>query len=235
MNIKKSIIPFTIVILFLALVFSPTIVADPLNVNAKKITVLMKGVTNDNYIVEMEITEEDLKYIKSEMENLMNAINTTRYEISEQGVNISNNEWLIIKNILYKIIDLIAKILGDNFSIEDTKIFIDYLIERLINPINLFKQPIISGGIGFTFVPFYDYETFFGKLIRPVIMQHFFGFSATIRFNPFIVGFPYVKFALHRIRTFFFDGLMISFGDLGVNRIIGPQLLLGFGCFTGFA
>lgn len=232
---NKKIIPIITVILFFSLAFSPAIVADPLYIKTKKVTVLMHGVNNDKYLVEMQITEEELKELNNQMDNLMEIINSTKNENSELGANISDNEWNLLKDIIYKLIDLIAQIIGENFPMEDVKTFIDSLIERLINPINLFKQPIISIGIGITFIPFYDYETFFGKLIRPVIIQHLIGFSATIKFNPFIVGFPFVKFGLHRIRTFFFDGLMINFADLGVNNIIGPQLLLGFGCFTGFA
>lgn len=235
MNIKKIMFAITIVSLFFSLAFLPAIEADPLVVKPKKMTVLMHGVTGDNYLVEMEVTEEDLQEFNNEINNFMEIINTTRNKNSEQGINISDNEWILFKNAIYQIIDLIADIVGDDFPIEDTKIFADSLIERLINPINLFSQPLISVGIGITFIPFYDYETFFGKLIRPVIIQHLFGFSATIKFSPFIVGFPCVRIALHRIRTFFFNGLMINFADMGVNRIIGPQLLLGFGCFTGFA
>jgi len=234
-NIKKTIIPIAVIILLVNLTFSPIIIADPLDIKTKKMTVLAEGIKNENFKLEVEISDEDLNKLNNKINNLMETINFTINENSEQGTNISDNEWDLIKNIIYKIFDLIAEIFGKDFPLEETKIFIDFLIEKLINPVNLFKQPIISLGVGFTFIPFYDYETFFGKLIRPVIMQHFLGFSATTKFNIFVVGFPYLKFGLHRIRTFFFNGLMINFTDLGVNRLIGPQILLGFGCFTGFA
>jgi len=235
MNIRKTIIRIAIVILFFCLALSPVIEAEPQETKTKKLTVLMRGVTDNNYLVEIETTEEVLKEFNSEIDSFMEVVNVTRNENSEQGANISINEWNLFTNSINKIIDLIANIVGDGFPIEDVRIFIYSLIERLISPLYLIRQPLISVGIGITFIPFYDYETFFGKMIRPVIIQHLFGFSATIRLNPFIFGFPSVKFALHRIRTCLFDGLMINFADLGVNSIIGPQLLLGFGCFTGFA
>ena len=234
-NIKKKIIPIAVVILFFGLAFLPAMGTDSPGIKQKKMTVSMHGVNDNNYLVEMEVTEEELKEFDIEMDMLMEVVNVTSNENSEQGVNISDNEWSLFNNAIDKIIELIANIVGDNFPIEDTKIFIYSLFERLINPLNLIRQPLISFGIGITFIPFYHYETFFGKMIRPVIIQYLFGFSATIRFIPFIIGFPCFKFALHRIRTFLFNGLMINFADLGVNNIIGPQLLLGFGCFTGFA
>jgi hypothetical protein len=235
MDIKKTILAIAVIILFFGLTITPAIGAEPLVVKTKKMTILMHGVAGEDYLVEMEVKEEDFQKINNEYSNFMEIINITRNKNSEQGVEISDNEWNLFKDSIDKIIDLIADIVGDDFPIEDTKIFVNSLIERLINPINLFSQPLISVGIGITFIPFYDYETFFGKLIRPVIIQHLFGFSATIKFSPFIVGFPSVRIALHRIRTFFFNGLMINFADMGVNKVIGPQLLLGFGCFTGFA
>ncbi|MGF3555119.1 MAG: hypothetical protein ACQXXF_07645 [Thermoplasmatota archaeon] len=234
-KIKKTITSVVVIILFLGLSFSSIAIAEPIDVKNKKMTVLIMGINNNDYKIEIVIDEEDIKEINNKIQNLIELINLTMNINSEQGIYISNNEWNLLKNAINNLIDIIAKTIGEDFPKEDIKIFIDYLIERLINPINLFKQPIISTGIGITFIPFYDYETFFGKLIRPVIIQHLIGFSATVRLNPFIVGFPFIKFGFHRIRTFFFDGLMINFADLGINKIVGPQLLLGFGCFTGFA
>ncbi len=234
-SIRKTVISIAVVILFFGIALIPAIGAEDPEAKTKKMNVLMKGVTNNNYLVEIKVTEEDLIKFNSEIDNFLEVVNTTKSENSDEGANISYSEWDLIKNAINKIIDLIAEFVGDDFPIQQVKNFILYLIKRLISPVYLFKQPLISVGIGITFIPFYNYETFFGKMIRPVFIQHLFGFSATIRLTPFIIGFPTVRLALHRIRTFLFDGLMINFADLGVNRIIGPQLLLGFGCFTGFA
>jgi len=235
LDIKKMIIPIAVVIMFFGLAFSPALNAGPIVVKSKKMTLLLNGINDNNFLVDFEITDEDLIELNDEIENFMEVINTTINENSECGTNISDNEWYLFKNIINKIIDLIAAFAGDEFPLEETKVFIYSLIEQMIKPLYLFRQPIISVGIGITFIPFYDYETFFGKLLRPVMIQHLYGFSATARFNPFILGFPFIKYGHHRIRTFFFDGLMINFADLDINRIIGPQLLLGFGCFSGFS
>jgi len=232
---RKTIISIAVVILFFGLALSPAIGADAPETKTKKMTVLMKGVTDNNYLVEIKVTEEDLIKFNNEMDNFLEIVNKTRSENSDEGVNISYCEWDLLNNAINKIIDLIADFIGDDFPKEEVKNFVLSLIKRLISPVFLFKQPLISIGIGITFIPFYDFESFFGKMIRPVFIQYLFGFSATSRLIPFIIGFPTVRFGLHRIRTFLFDGLMINFADLGVNSIIGPQLLLGFGCFTGFA
>ena len=233
LDIRKTIIPIAVVILFFGLALSPAIEAD--TPGTKKMTVLMKGVTDNNYLVEIRVTEEDLIKFNNEMDNFLEIVNKTRSENSDEGANISYSEWDLLKNPINKIIDLIADFIGNDFPKEEVKNFVLSLIKRLISPVFLFRQPLISIGIGITFIPFYDYESFFGKMIRPVFIQYLFGFSATSRLIPFIIGFPTVRFGLHRIRTFLFDGLMINFADLGVNSIVGPQLLIGFGCFTGFA
>lgn len=233
LDIRKTIIPIAVVILFFGLALSPAIKADASE--TKKMTVLMKGVTDNNYLVEIKVTDEDLIKFNNEMDNFLEIVNKTRCQNSDEGANISYSEWDLLKNAINKMIDLIADFIGDGFPKEEVKNFILSLIKRLISPVFLFRQPLISVGIGFTFIPFYDYESFFGKMIRPVFIQYLFGFSATTRLIPFIMGFPTIKFGLHRIRTFLFDGLMINFADLGVNSILGPQLLLGFGCLTGFA
>ena len=233
MKKKKAILPIAVIVLLLTLTLYPGTCAVNNEVN-KKITILMHGVTDSDYVFQMNLSQEQLNEVNAKMDSYLSIINSVRDENSPAGKNISESEWGLIGDKIIEIIYLISTFI-ENFPFEEVKIFVNGLIDRFIDPFFLFKQPVISVGIGITLIPFYDYETFFGKMLRPIIIQHFVGFSATLRFNPFILGFPTVRFLLHRVRTFLFDGLFINVGDLGFNTIIGPQILLGLGCFTGFA
>ena len=234
-EIVKTIVPIVIVLLFLGMALSPGINAEDFGIKHHKLTILMKGVTNDNYKIETKISQAELNEFNSSVNDFMDLVDTKMAENSSKGKEITDSEWKDIKTRVFDLIDKIKAMVGDGFPDEETKTFIASVINILLHARYLLRQPVFSVGIGITWVPFYDYESFLGKMFKPVFIQHFFGFSGTFRLNPFVVGFPCFKFGLHRIRTFFFEGLLINFGELGVKTIIGPQLLIGFGLFTGFA
>jgi hypothetical protein len=199
----------------------------------KTLTVWMRGVNGQDYSIKMNVSQEKLEELTVALNDFLAFTNTTMNETSPEGINISVSEWKEIENGFSHMIDLIKEVAGDDFPVEAIKTYLGSIIEALRGPFSIIRQPLLSIGIGFTLVPFYDYETFLGKFLRPVFMRHFIGFSATCRLNPFLLGFPYWYFGYQRVRTFLFTGLLINFGDLGINRYIGPQLLLGYGCITG--
>jgi hypothetical protein len=201
--------------------------------NQKTLTIWMKGVNGEDYSIQMKVSKEKLEELNVALNDFLDLTNATMNENSPDGINISVSEWGEIENGVGHMIDLIKTVAGDDFPDEAIKTFIGSIIEALHGPFSIIRQPLLSIGIGITWVPFYDYETFLGKLLRPVFMRHFIGFSATCRLNPFVLGFPYWYFGYQRVRTFLFTGLLINFGDLGINRLIGPQLLIGYGCITG--
>jgi hypothetical protein len=156
-------------------------------------------------------------------------------ENSSVGKDITVTKLMMIKTKIYGLIDLIGEFLGDGFPAEDTKIFVNSVIGAFFKNRYCLRQPILSIGVGITWIPFYDYETMVGRIIKPVFIRHILGFSATFKLFPFAHGFPSVKYGVHHVRTFFFTGLLIDFADLAINNFIGPQILIGFGLFTGFA
>jgi hypothetical protein len=213
-----------------------TVIANQVNNQidkTKTITVWIPGLDNEDLLIQSELTQEDFDKINLSLNACLEVMTKTVNENSIDGINISESEWDEIKVSIYEIIYNLKEILGVNFPWLEILTFIDILIKALRGPFFLIRQPLLSIGIGFTLIPFYDYETFIGKMLRPVFMRHFIGFSITARLNPFILGFPYWHFGYQRVRTFFFNGLHINCGDLGHDRIIGPQLLLGYGVFTG--
>lgn len=201
--------------------------------NKKTLSIWMNDVEGEDYSIQKEVSEKKFNELNILSSDFLVFANATLDENSPGGKNITDIEWDEIEKGVIKIIDIIKAIIGDDFPYEATKTFIISLINIFRGPIYLIRQPLLSIGIGVTWVPFYDYETFLGKMVRPVFIRHLIGFSVTARLNPFRLGFPYWYFGLQRVRTFLFRGLLINFADLGIKRLIGPQLLIGFGAFTG--
>jgi len=233
MNVKRTIISVAVTMMFLVLALSPGISAQKPAGKQQRLSICMRGVAGMDYSIQIEITQEKLDELNTILNDCLEKINATIDESSPDGANISVFEWNEVKNSFYTMVDLIKTIVGETFQDESVKTFISSIIESLLGPLSIFRQPLISIGIGITWVPFYEYETYLGKLIRPVFMRHFIGFSATCRLNPFNHGLVYWNIGTQRVSTFLFNGLLINFGDLAINRLIGPQLLIGYGVFTG--
>jgi len=230
---KTSIL--SIIIILLLIIPSTTIIAGNTQspTETKILSVYINDVDGIDYSVKKGVSEEEFIYLNNELSDFLVFANNTLNDISPGGKNITDTEWDDIEEKIIKIINLIKGLIGDEFPIQ---IIIPYLVS-LINlfrgPIYLIRQPLLSVGIGVTWIPFYDYETFLGKMFRPIFMRHLIGFSITTRLNPFVLGFTYWHFGFQRVRTILFRGLLINFADLGINRIVGPQLLIGYGVFTG--
>ena len=230
----KTIIPIAVVLLFLGIAISPGISAEepePREIT-NIISVWMPGVTKDDYSAEVELTQEQLDKVNNSIQNLYDTLLAARDENSLEGETITETEWEDIRQSAYIILYFFEALLGEDFPLGEAKSTICQVISNLISPLFWLRQPIFSVGFGITWIPFYDYETFLGKLLRPVWIRHFLGCSISIRPNPFPPIIPYCKKGFHKVRSMFFIGLMINFGKLGFERRIGPQLLVGYG-FTG--
>lgn len=235
---KKFLKSFLAVIIIIAITTpSSTIIAGNIQKpteSKKTISILMKDVDEKDCLIQKEVSDKKYKQLNILVNDVLAYANTTIDENSPDGKNISDAEWDEIEKGIIKIIDIIKVVVGDEFPYETTKTFIMSLINLFHGPLYIIRQPLLSIGIGISWIPHYDYETFIGRMIRPVFIRHIIGFSATARLNPFQLGFVYWCFGLQRVRTFLFRGLLINFADLGINRLIGPQLLIGYGVFTGF-
>jgi len=243
MKINK-ILSFTVV-LMLVLTCLAVFAKEPpkSQIKQKNLTINMKDTDGEDYSIQMQITDEEFNNLSKKLnDTLIDLAKATAFENSPDGKNISDSEWDEAKNDVNCIIDLIKKIAGDVFPDESIKTEITDVIKSLRDPeplggpiyniLHLCRQPLFSVGIGFTWIPYYEYETFIGKMLRPVLLRHIIGFSAT--FPIFKFGFVYWYFGLQRVWTFLYRGLLINFGDLGINRLIGPQILIGYGFFPFF-
>jgi len=231
--LESIIVVFVILILVIP---SSTIIARSTQKTIEKnktLSIWMNDVEGKDYSIQKEISEKKFNQMNVLLTDFLTYANSTLQDNSPGGKNITGIEWDEIEKGIMKIIDIIKVVVGDEFPYETTKTYIMSIINLFRGPIYLIRQPLLSIGLGVTWIPFYDYETFLGKMIRPVFVRHLIGFSVTARLNPFQLGFPYWYFGLQRVRTFLFKGLLINFADLGFKRLLGPQILIGFGAFTG--
>jgi len=243
MKIKK--IMLFAVVLIVVLPYLAVVAKEPPKSQSKQknLTINIAGANGEDYSIQMEITDEEFKYLSKTLnDTLIDLAKATAFENSPDGKNISDSEWNEVKNGVEYLIDLIKEIVGDGFPNESIKTDIADVIKSLEDPetlggpiyniLHLCRQPLFSVGIGFTWIPHYEYETFLGKMLRPVFLRHLIGFSAT--FPIFKFGFVYWYFGLQKVWTFLFRGLHINFGELGINKLIGPQILIGYGFFPLF-
>lgn len=200
----------------------------------KVLSILMNDVNGVNYSIKKEITSEQYNELNTSTSNLVNLAKNAVDVNSPEGKNITVIEWDNIQEAIIKIIDQIYALIGPTFPYWIVIAFLVSLINLFHGPLYLIRQPLLSFGIGICWIPLYEYETFIGKMIRPVFMWHLIGFSLTARLNPFRPGFTYWRFGSQRVRTFLFRGFLILISDLGIDRLIGPQLMIGYGAFTGF-
>ena len=233
---KKNKIIFTIIaiLLFLGLAFSPVVNAKKSLNTLPKLTIILNGITDDDCSFEVEVTKDEIDQMNLEVSDFLDVVNNSREPDSLEGVDIAEEEWNDIKICIFTIIDSIGDIVGDEFPAQKAKNYVSSIVGSLFRTLFWLRQPIISVGFGITWIPFYDYETFLGRLLRPVFIWHLVGFSVSLRINPFPPPIPYCKLGSHRIRSLLFDGIFINLGDLGYDSIIGSQLLIGYG-FTVMA
>jgi hypothetical protein len=233
---KKIFIPILVVMLFFGLAMTPGISAAAEKVKEHQITIKMDDpYGSGGYEFRKLITHSQLEEVNDSVNEFIMLVKDSMDENSPGGSDLSEEEWGDLEEKVYTVVDILGSIIGKEFPIKETKDYVTGVLNTLFKFKYTLRQPLISIGIGITWVPFYDYETMFGRLIKPVFIHHLLGFSATFKLNPFKLGFPSLSYGLHRIRTFFYNGLLIDFSNLGYDRIVGPQILIGYGFFTGFA
>lgn len=239
MKLAKKIIPVAVVLLFIGIAITPSINALPSQSEKERVlTIWMPGITENDYRTQIEVTPDQLKEVEEAMDDFLAlAEEIINNDVkTENGFPITTEEWAEIKISVISIIDTIKSFV-DDFPEVDINGLVDSIIIGLnpLNPLNwlLNRAPIFSVGRGWTWIPFYDYESFLGVMLRPIFMTHLPGFTAVIHFNLFPPRIEYKdRLGIYRARIMFFVGLFINFGDVGVDRIVGPVLLLGKGLNT---
>jgi len=223
MSNNSKFVSISIAGLFLTLSILPIINAEELIDTDKTLTLWMPGITQDNYFRQIQVSEEELQILKQNIYNTLNVINTTLLPNSSGFSTITYDEWQQISVKVCAFIDSIELIIDDFPDIDTTKL-ITKIVEGFFLPLPGFfrPKPIVSAGIGNTIIPFYDYETFLGRMIRPMLTRYQFGFThiGGITRCRFTIG----KYFIFNTR---FCGMFINLGDILFEEKMGPTLYIG--------
>jgi len=223
MNRKKRIIPFFFILLLLNIALMQPIHAEDLKDKGQMLTIWMPDITHDDYFIQTTIYKEDIQSINNKLFEILDLFYSSISPESLGGSEIVLEEWDEIKLNLRYFIQSISS-LDETLTITNVEQLIDDIVDAILNPVvGLFPpNPVISIGLGTTWIPFYDYETFVGVMLRPMITRYCIGFSNVggPASTNIIIG-RYFKLVIG------FRGLFINFGDIGFNRIIGPTIYIG--------
>lgn len=206
---------------------SPSIDAKKTLDKEQLMTVWMPGVTPDNYMARVTLSDEQYQTFKDKLANILVVINNTISSDSDEGSTITNDEWQQIFNSVDVFINTVKSVVTNFPDVDVNQIFMD-AINAQIDPFAGFMHPagVISVGVGFTIIPFYNYESFVGLIFRPIFSRYIFGFS---RLGGLISSHSII--GRYKMAILRFNGLFINFGDIGFDKIIGPQIYIGRASF----
>jgi len=222
---KKTLI-FAIALLFFTIAFSSSVTAES---KENLMTIWMPGITEDNYAAQKEISPLESQTFYNELNNSLTLIENAMSLGSPGSITITTEEWQEIKNSVSNLISFI-KILDENFPELDTQKFVSDIVDSLLNPSGKFLKPIpvFSVGRGFAWIPFYDYESFKGTMLRPIFTQYQFGFTTLLSLTLLPPSFAkHIMLGTHRMISIGFSGIFINFGDVGLDRTLGPMIFVG--------
>jgi len=223
MKRKKSLISFLIILSFLNIaLIQPVHAEDPTN-TGQTLTIWMPDITQDDYFIQKAISKEDIITINNKLFDILDLFNSAISPESPGGSEITMEEWDEIKISLKSFIKSI-NLLEETLTITNIDQLINDIVDAIINPTAgvFLPHPIISIGLGATWIPSYNYETFVGVMVRPMITRYCIGFSKVGGLMS-----SYIKIGRYFNLVFGFRGLFINLGDIGFNRIIGPTIYIG--------
>jgi len=226
--LKKAIIPIVVAGLFLTLAFTPT-TAEETPIEDDEI-VLNIAVPDKNGLNEYSIT-----ITSSEITTLQQTIDefkTTCEEVRPfEDKEIDEEEKVTLKEKITNVVDSLNSIVASKgHDPIDTAFIFKEMFETEMG-----RSTIASVGRGWTFIPFYDYETFLGVMLRPMWLFYpplIFGgggYSGNFNVNVFPPRIEYGdRLGCHILRTTVFTGLYVNIGELGFETLFhGGIILLG--------
>ncbi|MCK5613070.1 hypothetical protein KAR91_64955 [Candidatus Pacearchaeota archaeon] len=234
MKTFKTLIPIAVVLLFLGIAFAPTISAQAPTNQTRTLTVWMPEITDD-YKTQIVVGEEELENIENAFNNFFDVVEVAMAEGSPGDEKITVEEWVGLKDsavIAVETVKIVVTTHGGEFPDLDIETYIGETIASFFSPLSWYmgRAPIFSLGRGFVWIPFYEYESFLGWMLRPMFLTHLPGFTAVVHMNLVPFRLEYAdRLGLYRLRTIGFGGIFINLGDIGLDNIMGPVLMIGKG------
>jgi len=184
------------------------------------LTIWLPGITEDDFTMQITVSGEQLDELTAAMDNFLDYAESA---MEDNEINIG--EWVEFKTLTNDMITIIKEIVGEDFPIDvDTDELVEEIASAFIGPPQVWalRSPIFSIGRGFTWIPFYNYESFMGVMIRPMFITHTLGFTAVVHANLFPPRLEYAdRLGMYRFRTMGFIGLFINLLLIGkgLNRL----------------
>ena len=219
---RKTILPILVVISFLSLAALPAM-GEQINI--------MVGKDNENF----KETTTTITVPTTEIETFVNQVNEFKAWFEEnrpfRDFVLTEQEKSEIKTRINGVVSALNGFLVSNGKDPITQ---DWLWNEMFET-EPGRSTVASVGRGFCFIPFYDYETFLGVMLRPMwfIYPPLFlgGAGYTGNFNINALP-PRIEFGdrmgPHILRTTMFTGLYVNIGELGIDTLFsGTIILLG--------
>ncbi len=216
----KTAIAFGIVGLFLSVAILPVIGEEPTEGDGKlKCYTLLPSQYGVNEIEINENTIDDLEYIKERLE-------TAKDELKDGNIDDAKRE---IRDAIEKMKE--GGILSNEVKTEEI-LAIMFDSNNKIQPTGIIKfgvlQPILSVGLGISWIPLYPGEAFLGMMLRPMLFTYFAGFTMSFNIN---LAPPRVEYwdilGPHALMAFGFIGIYINLAAIGIPGIPFTQLAIG--------
>ena len=227
---RKTIFPIIAVILFLTITAAPALSKD-IRPSATQQTVnVIIGQDGQNFqTTKLLVDEGQGAAFVTKINELKTWFEETR---PFKDFQITEDEMTQMKTKINSVLDTLNTLLTSNGKDPVTSEFLyNEMFESEIG-----RSVIASLGRGYAFIPFYDYETFLGIMVRPMWIMYpplFLGggggYSGNLNMNLLPPRIEYGdRLGPHILRTTMFSGLYVNVGDLGYNNIFaGTILVLG--------
>ncbi len=219
-TMRKTFLPILVVVLFLSLAAIPAM-SQQINI--------MVGKDNQN----LKETTTTITVPSTEIEIFINQIDDLRvwFETNRpfKDFQITEDEKAEIKTRINGVVTSLNEFLVSNGKDPITQ---DWLWNEMFET-EPGRSTVASVGRGFSFIPFYDYETFLGLMLRPMwfLYPPLFlggaGYSGNFNINTVP---PRIEFGdrmgPHILRTTMFSGLYINVGELGIDTLFSGSIVL---------
>lgn len=219
-TMRKTILPILVIVSFLSLAALPAM-SQQINV--------MIGKDNEN----LKETATTITVPSTEIDTFITQIDDLRTYFEKnrpfRDFQITEDEKAEIKTRVNGIVTSLNEFLVSNGEDPITQ---EWLWNEMFET-DPGRSTIASVGRGFCFVPFYDYETFLGVMLRPMwfLYPPLFlggaGYSGNFNINALP---PRIEFGdrmgPHVLRTTMFTGLYINVGELGIDTLFSGSLVL---------
>ena len=231
MKALKTLIPVTVVVLFLCMAFSPAVSAGETTTQDRTLEIGYKDAEGNTFYKKLVVTAEEYEVFDGKWTNWESFV-----EVAREDERMSVEELIAFETLTVELIQNIKDMTYDDET--GTYLFPDIDIESFVNLYLMFKKSspvtrsifgsrIFTIGRGRAWLPFNRQgESFIGMRFLPIVVQHSLGYTKVRRvtFFPPSIGVDDRLF-VHNFFTIGFVGLYINFGERYLDRPAGPVFL----------